>query len=162
MFSIVCLKIYRQIVCMEGCILTPLEFVWRFSAMYFQMCFQTALFSWGMYLHLVDFSPLCLIKCVLQLAFYGDAKWHWLHYFALSLLCIFKCAFKLVGLGVAWSHLVHLWDLSLLFDSKCVSQICICIFICICIWSFNFYSIRTQSFLKSRKVLVCGHIWKSE
>ena len=59
-FPIVCLKIYPQIVCMEGCILTPLEFVWRFSAMYFQMCFQTALFSWGILTWSRDHIALCV------------------------------------------------------------------------------------------------------
>ena len=81
-FSFVCLKIYPQILCIQGCILTPLAFVWRFSAMYFQMCFSNCLFvveAYSHWSHLVDFSPLCVLKCVFKLAFQGDAKWHWSH-----------------------------------------------------------------------------------
>ena len=150
-FSIVCLKIYPQILCMHGCILTPLASVWRFSAVYFQICLSNCLFvveAYSHWSHLVDFSPLCVLKCVFKLAFQGDEKLHWSQKFAtLSTLCIFKCAFKLSGLVVAWSHLIQLWDLSII----------------IFVFVYNI-RIRIRSFLKSRIVFVFvfGHFWKPE
>ena len=46
------------------------------------------------WLHLFDFSPMCVFKCVLKLPAWEDAKSHWLHLFDFSFLCVFKCVFK--------------------------------------------------------------------
>ena len=148
--SLLCvLKIYPQILCMHGCILTPLASVWRFSAVYFQICLSNCLFVGILTLIAFSwfFSTMC-IKGVFKLTFQGDEKLHWSQKFAtLSTLYIFKCAFKLSGLVVAWSHLIQLWDLSII----------------IFVFVYNIH-IRIRSFLKSRIVFVFvfGHFWKPE
>ena len=43
------------------------------------------------WLHLFDFSPLWIVKCVLKLPTCKDLKSHWLHLFNFSPLCAFKC-----------------------------------------------------------------------
>ena len=47
------------------------------------------------WLHLFDFSPLCVFKCLLKLPACEDAKSHWLHLLDFSPMCVFKCALKL-------------------------------------------------------------------
>ena len=46
------------------------------------------------WLHLFDFSRLCVFKCCLKFPACEDAKSHWLHLCDFSPLCIFKCALK--------------------------------------------------------------------
>ena len=41
-----------------------------------------------------DFSPLCVLKCLLKLLAWAEAKSHWLHLFGFSPLCVFKCFLK--------------------------------------------------------------------
>ena len=49
-------------------------------------------FFWKSYwLHLFDFSPLCVFKCFLKETAWIDAKSHWLHLFEFSPLCVLKC-----------------------------------------------------------------------
>ena len=45
-------------------------------------------------LHLFDFSPMCVSKCLLKSLAWIDAKSHWLHLFIFSPLCVFKCVLK--------------------------------------------------------------------
>ena len=70
-----------------------------FSGFWYSMCVlklparEDAKSHW---LHLFDFSPLCVFKCLLKLPAWEDAKSHWLHLFGFSPLCVFKCALKWV------------------------------------------------------------------
>ena len=67
-----------------------------FSTVRFHMCPQIACLRRGKVtlLHLFDFSPLCVFKCVFKLPVVEDAKSHWLHLFSFSALCVFKCVLK--------------------------------------------------------------------
>ena len=49
------------------------------------------------WLHLFDFSSLCVFKCLLKSPAWIDAKSHWLHLFNFSPLCVFKCVLKLLS-----------------------------------------------------------------
>ena len=49
------------------------------------------------WLHLFDFSPLCVFKCWLKDLGSEQAKSHWLHLFDFSSLCVFKCIIKLLA-----------------------------------------------------------------
>ena len=51
-------------------------------------CYNFAIVHW---LHLLDFSPLCIFKCLLKLSAQKDANSHWLQLFDFSSRCIFKC-----------------------------------------------------------------------
>ena len=46
-------------------------------------------------LHLLDFSPMCVFKCLLKSPAQEDAKSHWLHLSDFSLL--FKCVLNVLG-----------------------------------------------------------------
>ena len=46
------------------------------------------------WLHLFDFSPLCVFKCLLKSNARTEANSHWLHLFDFSPLCVFKCLLK--------------------------------------------------------------------
>ena len=63
-----------HITCLRGCIVTLVAFVCLFSAVCFQMCLQSACMRGCKVtlLHLFDFSPLCVFKCVLMKAIWGD------------------------------------------------------------------------------------------
>ena len=56
--------------------------------------FQVTLGPCLSWLHLLDFSPLCIFKCHFKLPACVDAKSHWLHLFDFSPLCIFNCTLK--------------------------------------------------------------------
>ena len=60
------------------------------------------------YLHLLDFSPLCVFTCVIRSPAWQDAKSHWLHLFDLSQLCIFKCLLQSPACEDTKSHWLHL------------------------------------------------------
>ena len=45
-------------------------------------------------MHLFDFSPMCIFKCVFKLLALADAKAHWLHLFDFSSLCPCTCVLK--------------------------------------------------------------------
>ena len=52
---------------------------------------QWKIFWISYWLHLFDFSPLCVFKCFLKVTAWIDAKSHWLHLFEFSPLCVLKC-----------------------------------------------------------------------
>ena len=54
-----------------------------------------------------DFSPLCVLKCVLKWSAREDAKSHWLHLFGFSPLCVFKWVLKWPAREDAKSHWLH-------------------------------------------------------
>ena len=58
-------------------------------------------------LHLFDFSPLYVYKCVLKSPASEEAYSHWLHLFDLIPLCLFMCPLKSLGPGtrVQWLKL---------------------------------------------------------
>ena len=49
----------------------------------------------------IDLSPLWDLKCILKSAGQVDAKLHWLHLFDFSPLCVFKYILKLPALEEA-------------------------------------------------------------
>ena len=53
------------------------------------------------WLHLFDFSPLRVFKCILKVLAREDAKSHWLHLLDFSLLWFFKCVLKLSAREIA-------------------------------------------------------------
>ena len=55
-----------------------------FSNMDFQMILQGTCVKRSHWLHLFDFSPLCVFKCVLKCSLREEAKSHWLHLFNFS------------------------------------------------------------------------------
>ena len=56
--------------------------------------FQVTLGPCLSWLHLLDFSPLCIFKCHFTLPACVDAKSHWLHLFDFSPRFVFKCLLK--------------------------------------------------------------------
>ena len=66
--------------------------------------------AYSHWLHLLDFSPLCVFKCVLKLPAQKDIKLHWLHLFDFSPLCLFKCVLKLPAQKEAKLHWLHLLE----------------------------------------------------
>ena len=59
------------------------------------------------WLHLFDFSPLCVCKCLLKVLALIDVKSHCSHLFSFSPPCVFKCVLKLLALIDAKSHWLH-------------------------------------------------------
>ena len=55
-----------QIACLSGCIITLVAFVWLFTTMHFEMCPQRAYDAKSHWLHLFNFSPVCVFKCDLK------------------------------------------------------------------------------------------------
>ena len=88
-FSNVCLQMYRQIVCMQGCILTLHLFDFSPPCV-FKCAFKLAFIveTYSHWLHLFDFFPLCILTFVLELALQREEKLRWLHLFDLSPLCM--------------------------------------------------------------------------
>ena len=78
--------------------------------------FQVTLGPCLSWLHLLDFSPLCIFKCHFKLPACVDAKSHWLHLFDFSPRFVFKCLLKSPAREDAKSHWLHLFDFSLLFN----------------------------------------------
>ena len=68
-----------------------------FFTVRFQMCPQLVCPRKYMKSHLMylfDYSPLCVITCLLNMSAREDAKLHWLHLFSFSPQCVFKCVLK--------------------------------------------------------------------
>ena len=74
-------------------------------------------------LNLLDFSPLCVFKCLLKSPACVDAKSHWLHLFDFSPMCVFKCLLKSPAREDAKSHWLHLYDFSPLCLFKCALNV---------------------------------------
>ena len=92
-----------QIACMRGNKVTMTAFVWFFSTVYFKIYPQVVNRILKLLaceeaeshcLHLFNFSPLCVFKCVLKLLAWEDTESHWLHLLDFSFQCIFKCIHK--------------------------------------------------------------------
>ena len=122
---------------------TLIAFFWNISTVCFYLSTQIACL-WGCkvtWLHLFDFSPLYVFKCLLKwtgtedsysivtmLALFRffstvEALSHWLHLFDFSPLCIFKCVLKLPAWTDAKSHCLHLFGFSPLWVFKCVLKL---------------------------------------
>ena len=56
-------------------------FLWELECIHILAGQVDVMLHW---LHLFDFSPLCVIKCILKLPACVDAKSHWLHLFDFS------------------------------------------------------------------------------
>ena len=132
-----------QIVWPRGCKVTLVAFFWLFSILRLQTSPQFAsvwecivtliafvclcVFKWptweeskSHWLHLFDFSPMCVFKCLLNSHASEDAKSHWLHWFYFSPLCVFKCVLKWPAWQEAKLHWLHLFDFSPLCVFKCL------------------------------------------
>merc|ERR1711989_290820 len=68
--------------------------------------------AYSHWLHLLDFSALCIFKCVLKWLSRENAKSHRLHLFHFCPLCILKSLLKLPASEDAKSYWLHLFDLS--------------------------------------------------
>ena len=73
--------------------------------------------------HLFTYSPQCIFKCFLKLPAHEDAQLHWLHFVDFSLLCVFKWSIKVLALEEAKSHWLHLFDFYPLCAFKCVLKL---------------------------------------
>ena len=90
LFFTVRFQMCPQSVCPRRSKVTLVAFVWLFSSVCFQMCPQMAclgrcIASW---LHLYDFSPLCIFKCSRKLLLWVNEKSHWVQLFDLFSLLI--------------------------------------------------------------------------
>ena len=72
------------------------------------------------WLHWLDFSPVCVFRCVPKLPAWEEAKLQWLRLLGFSPLCVFKCLLKSPGQEEAYSHWLHLFDFSPLCIFRCV------------------------------------------
>ena len=72
-------------------------------------------------LHLFDFSPLYVYKCVLKSPASEEAYSHWLHLFDLIPLCLFMCPLKSLGPGtrVQW---LKLWKWGVRWPARLVMR----------------------------------------
>ena len=121
LFSSVCFQMATESAWIRAGKVTLAAFVWLFSAVCYQMCPQIACMRRGKVglvrqvpqpnclsrLHLLDFSPLCVFKCLLKSPACVDAKSHWLHLFDFSPMCVFKCLLKSPAREDAKSHWLH-------------------------------------------------------
>ena len=82
--------------------------------------FQVTLGPCLSWLHLLDFSPLCIFKCHFKLPACVDAKSHWLYLFDFSPKCVFKCLLKSPAWEDAKLYWLHLFDFSSLCVFKCI------------------------------------------
>ena len=84
-FPPLCFQMSGQIACLCGCKITLVAFVWLFSSalqcvskMYPQMACPGGCKDVKSHkLHLFDFSPLCVFKCLLKLPAQEDVQLHW-------------------------------------------------------------------------------------
>ena len=73
-FCIVCFQVHSQITWIRGSIITVVTFIWLFSTVCFQVSPQIAREDAKSHkLHLFDFSPLWIFKCVLKLLAWEDS-----------------------------------------------------------------------------------------
>ena len=91
LFSTVSIQMSGQIVSLQVCKVTLVTFVWLFSSVFFK-----CVLKWhdredakSQKLHLSDFSPLCILKCVFKLSVREKVYSHWLHFLAF-LHCVFS------------------------------------------------------------------------
>ena len=116
--------VFRQIACMGRCEVTLIAFVWLFSTVRLQMCPQIV-FTIACIVTLVAFVWFFsrIFKCFLKSPACEDTKSHWLHLFNFSPLCVFKCLLKSPDCKDAKSHRLHLFDFSPLCIFKWVLKL---------------------------------------
>ena len=72
------------------------------------------------WLHVNNFSPVCVLTCLIRLHLFEKALSHWSHLYGLSTECILTCVIRLIFCEKDMSQWVHLYG----FSPVCVLICC--------------------------------------